>query len=85
MRNIRYMGKLDSFQSLERGEIPEGAVKFKEPGTMGRIILAATLVSLPVIVISSGFLFQERVCISCPAISAHAPDRSHFLRSALCP
>lgn len=59
MRNIRYMGKLDSFQSLERGELPEGAIKFREPGTMSRIILSATLISLPIILISSVILFMK--------------------------
>lgn len=59
MRNIKYMGKLDSFSQLERGELLQGAVKFREPETMGQIIRQATLISLPVIVISTVILFLK--------------------------
>lgn len=58
MYNIKFKGKIENFDELERNELPENAVMYKEPKDTKGLVLHATIVSLPIIVISSIVIFS---------------------------
>lgn len=59
MYNIKFKGKIESFDELERKELPENAVMYKEPKDTKGLMLHGTIVSIPIIVISSIVIFSR--------------------------